>query len=129
MARLEKGVQGLCGNLARDIKPGTVFVTWYDNPRPNLSTPLEEHIVSMLERGLIQRGFSVSATEKDASYKLMLTMIPSRKSTLVLASVWQGDGIIATRETHLIDGPEKWNRVLCSYPLRTKTTIHVGSTP
>jgi hypothetical protein len=89
----------------------------------------EAYIVSMFERGLIRRGFSISAIEKDASYKLMLTMTPSRKSLLALASIWRGDGIIATKEAYFLNGPEKWSKALCSYRFRTKTAIHIGSTP
>lgn len=129
MTRLEKDVQEQCDDLVRGIKPGSVFITWYDNLHPNTPMLSEAYIVSMFERGFIRRGFPISTSEKDASYKLLLTMTPSRKSMLALASLWLGDRIVATKEAHFIHGPEKWSKALCSYRFRTKTTIHIGSTP
>lgn len=129
MARLERGVQGLCGDLVKNIKPGSTFVTWHDSLHPNTPVLLEEYIVSMFEGELIRRGFPISTAEKNASYKLMLSMTPSQKTTLVLASVWQGDEVVATKEAHFTNGPEKWSRALCSYRMKTKTTIHIGGTP
>lgn len=129
MARLERGVQGLCGDLVKGIKPGSTFVTWRDSLHPDSPILLGEYIVSMFEGELIRRGFPVSASEKNASYRLMLSMTPSPKTMLVLASVWQGDVVVATKEAHFINGPEKWSRALCSHRTKSKATIHIGSTP
>ncbi len=129
MTRLEQDVQESCDALVKGIDPGSVFISWVDNLHPNAPLLSEAYIVSMYERSLIRRGFSIISDEDGARYRLMLTMTPSRKTLLILASMRTGDTVVATRESLFTHGSENWNRTLGSYRYRTKTRITLGSRP
>lgn len=129
MTRLERDVQELCDGLVKNVSPNSVFITWYDNLHPHSPMLAEAYVVSMFERSLIRRGFAVSLDEEEAYYKLMLTMTPSQRSLLTLASLKHGETVTATKEAHFSNGSEKWNKALCSYRFRTKTRIPIGSKP
>lgn len=129
MVRLERDVQMLCDDLVKNITPNSIAITWYDNLHPHSPMLSEAYVVSMFERSLIRRGFTVSLDEEDAYYKLMLAMTPSQKSLLTLASLTHGDKMVATKEAHFVNGSEKWNKALCSYRFRTKNRIPIGSRP
>lgn len=129
MVRLERDVQTLCDDLVKNIAPNSVAVAWFDNLHPHSPMLAEAYVVSMFERSLIRRGFSVILDEEDAYYNLMLVMTPSQKSLLTLASLKHGDKLVATKEAHFVNGSEKWNKALCSYRFRTKNRISIGSKP
>jgi hypothetical protein len=129
MTRLERDVQESCDSLVKNVSPGSVFISWVDNIHPNAPLLSEAYMVSMYERSLLRRGFSIKGDEELAKYKLNLTMTPSRKSTLVLATISKGDGVVATKESHFTNGSETWSKALGSYRLRTKTRIALGSAP
>jgi len=129
MVRLERDVQELCDSLVTNVTPNSVAVAWYDNLHPHSPMLSEAYVVSMFERSLIRRGFTVIQDDEVAYYKLKLIMTPSRKSLLALASLTHGDKVIATKEAHFINGSERWNKGLCSYRFRTKNRIPIGSRP
>lgn len=129
MARLERDVRALCDDLVQGIEPGSVFIAWQDNLHPHSPMLSEAYVVSMFERRLIGRGFTVSVDEGKAVYSLMLIMTPSRESLLVLASLRKKDAVVATKEAHFMNGPEKWNKELGSYRYRTGTKIPLGCRP
>jgi hypothetical protein len=129
MVRLERDVQGMCDELVKNITPNSVAVAWHDSLHPHSPMLSEAYIVSMFERSLIRRGFTVILDEEDAYYNLMLAMTPSKKSLLALASLKHGDKVVATKEAHFVNGSEKWSKTLCSYRFRTKNRIPIGSRP
>ena len=129
MIRLERDVREFCGEVTQDIRPDSIHLAWYDNLHPHAPMLAEAYVASMFERSLIRRGFSVSTGDGDTAYRLTLIMTPSRKSLLTLATLAQGEQVIATREAHFINGSEKWSRALCSYRYRTTTVIPIRSAP
>jgi hypothetical protein len=129
MTRLELDVQQSCDNLVKNINPGSVSISWVDNVHPNAPLLSEAYMVSMYERSLIRRGFTLKADEERAKYRLKLAMTPSRKSTLILASLSSGEGAVATTESLIANGSESFSRALGSYRYRTKTRIALGSRP
>ena len=129
MTRLERDVVEFCVGLMKDVRPDRVHLVWYDNVRPHSPMLSEAYVVSMFERSLIRMGFSVSASQEDAAYRLNLAMTPSRSSLLALASLVHGNTVIATKEAHFINGPEKWSRVLCTHRYRAKSIIALRGEP
>lgn len=129
MTRLERDVRDFCDKVTQDIRPGSVHLAWYDNLHPYSPMLAEAYVASMFERSLIRRGFSVSTGDESTAYRLTLVMTPSRKSLLTLATLAQGEQVVATREAHFISGSEKWSRALCSYRYRTTAVIPIRSAP
>jgi hypothetical protein len=117
MTRLERDVVEFCVGLMKDVRPDRVHLVWYDSVRPHSPMLSEAYVVSMFERSLIRMGFSVSASQEDAAYRLNL------------ASLVHGNTVIATKEAHFINGPEKWSRVLCTYRYRAKSIIALRGEP
>lgn len=129
MTRLEKNVQDSCETLVRDITPGRIAVSWTDNLHPNCPMLSEAYIASMYERSLVKRGFTLEEDDEIAKYTLRLTMTPSRKNTLIMASLSSRDVVLTTAQSYISNGSESWNRSLGAYRFRTKTRIALGSEP
>lgn len=129
MIRLERDVREFCDQVMRDIRPDSISLVWYDNLHPHAPMLAEAYVASMFERSLIRKGFSVSTGDDDTAYRLTLVMTPSRKSLLTLATLAQGEQVIAAGEACFLNGSEKWNQALCSYRYRTTTVIPIRSAP
>lgn len=129
MSRIEGDVQASCDGLVKEINPGTVFLSWADNLHPNAPMLVEGYIASMYGQSLMRRGFALKDDEEAARYRIKLTMTPSRKGTLVLASMSYGDGVIAKKESFIDNGWGPWNSTLWSYRYRTRTRIALGDKP
>jgi hypothetical protein len=129
MSRLERNVQDACDGLVKNIRPGSVCLSWSDNLHPNAPMLVEGYIASMYEQSLMHRGFSLKEDDELARYRLKLTMTPSKKGTLVMASMTYGEEVIAAKESYLSNGWEPWNSAMNSYRYRTKTKIALGDQP
>lgn len=129
MTRLERDIQAFCGDLVKNITPASVSLSWTDNLHPHAPLLSEAYVVSMFERELIRKGFTVQDDDERARYRLMLIMTPSKKSLLILASLRHGDKVLSTKEHYFAKGREDWSRELGSYRFRTRNIIHVGSRP
>ncbi len=129
MTRLDKDVEQLCEQLVADVAPGSLYLSWYDNLHPSAPMLAEAYVVSMMKGHLNKRGFVVNMSEESAEYRLHMTMTPSRKSLLTMATLSMDDRIIATGEANFVNGSEQWGRALRSKRYRTTTVIPVEAHP
>jgi hypothetical protein len=129
MTKLERKVQDSCDGLVKGVRPGSVCLSWSDNLHPNAPMLVEGYIASMYEQSLMRRGFTIKDDDELARYRIKLIMTPSRKGTLVMASMTFGEEVIAAKESYLSNGWEPWNDAMSSYRYRTKTKIALGDKP
>ncbi len=125
MDRLQRDVAVFCADLVSDVRPGSVYLTWYDNLQPTAPMLADAYVVNMVKDELGRRGFTVCEDEK-ADYHLQLVMTPTRRSLLTMGTLSLDDHVIAAGEANFINSSEKWNKALRSKRYRTTTKIPLG---
>lgn len=129
MADLQIDVAAFTDELVSGIKPGSIYVSWFDNLQPTAPMLADAYVVSMVEAELIKRGFKVYGNFDQASYSLQLIMTPGEKALLTLGQLNQGSRVLGRAESAFSSRSSKWSRALRSKRYRTTTRIPVEGHP